>query len=193
MKNKNRYNIPNFLSMYRLLSFPFVMYLVFSGNEHLFAVFLIINLITDALDGIIARTFHLQTEFGARLDAFADVGMYISAITGVFVFKAADFAAHLLSLYIYTGVFAGSVFISLLKFGRFPSLHLYSSKTGGYLQGIFFFVLFVFGFDVRFYYFVVIWAILAFCEQICVQWVLREPMSNAKGLYWVLKCRTKRE
>ena len=193
MKNEKIYTVPNFLSLYRLLSFPFVMYLAFSNNERLFAIFLIINLITDALDGIIARMFHVQTELGARLDAFADIGMYICAITGVFVFKAADFAPHLLSLYIYIGFFACSVLISLLKFKRFPSLHLYSSKTGGYLQGIFFFVLFIFEFNMWFYYFVIILAILAFCEQISVQWVLNEPVSNAKGLYWVLKCRKKRE
>ena len=193
MKNEKIYTVPNFLSLDRLLSFPFVMYLAFSNNERLFAIFLIINLITDALDGIIARMFHVQTELGARLDAFADIGMYISAITGVFVFKAADFAPHLLSLYIYIGFFACSVLISLLKFKRFPSLHLYSSKTGGYLQGIFFFVLFIFEFNMWFYYFVIILAILAFCEQISVQWVLNEPVSNAKGLYWVLKCRKKRE
>ena len=150
MKNEQIYNLPNFLSLYRLLSFPLVMYFAVSGNERLFAVFLIINFLTDALDGIIARMFRLQTELGARLDALADVGMYICAITGVFVFKAADFAAHLLSLYVYIGTFAGSVLISVLKFMRFPRLHLYSSKIGGYLQGIFFFVLFVFGFDARF-------------------------------------------
>ena len=187
MQKNNIYNIPNFLSLYRLLSFPFVMYLVIIGNERLFAVFLIINLLTDSLDGIIARTFRLQTELGARLDALADVGMYISAIIGVFVFKAADFTEYLLSLYIYIGAFVTSILVSLLKFKRFPSLHLYSSKIGGYLQGIFFFVLFLFGFYTTFYYFVIIWAILAFCEQICVQLTLNKPMSNAKGLYWVLK------
>jgi len=187
MQKKNIYNIPNFLSLYRLLSFPFVMYLVINDNERLFAIFLIINLLTDSLDGIIARTFRLQTELGARLDAFADVGMYISAITGILVFKATDFVEHLLSLYIYIGTFVSSILVSLLKFKRFPSLHLYSSKIGGYLQGLFFFILFVFGFYAMFYYFVIIWAILAFYEQICVQLSLDKPMSNAKGLYWVMK------
>lgn len=163
------------------------MYLAISKNETLFTVFLMINLITDALDGIIARVFHLQTELGARLDALADVGMYISAVTGIFIFKATDFIPHMLSMYVYIGVFIGSILASLVKFRRFPSLHLYSSKIGGYFQGIFFFILFVFGFDTMFYYFVIVWAILAFCEQICVQLVLEKPTSNAKGLYWILK------
>lgn len=149
--------------------------------------FLVINLITDALDGIIARAFRLQTELGTRLDALADVGMYICAITGILIFKTADFAPHTVILYVYIAAFIGSVLISLLKFKRFPSLHLYSSKIGGYLQGIFFIVLFVFGFNATFFYFVIIFAILAFCEQICVQCALKQPMSNAKGLYWVLK------
>jgi len=187
MKNENIYTIPNFLSLYRLLTFPLVMYFTFSSKEMLFAVFLIINLITDSLDGIIARTFNMQTKLGARLDALADVGMYICAITGILVFKATDFAPHIWSLYVYIGFYAASVLISLLKFKRLPSLHLYSSKTGGYLQGIFFFVLFAFGFNAGFYYFVIAVAILTFCEQIAVQWALDEPMSNAKGLYWVLK------
>lgn len=193
MKKENLINVPNFLSLYRLLSFPLIMYFVFSDNERLFTIFLIINLITDSLDGIIARTFHLQTKFGARLDSLADEGMYISAITGIIVFKAADFAPHLLSLYFYIGIYVCSILISLLKFKRFPSLHLYSSKVVGYLQGIFFFVLFVYGFHAGFYYFVIFLAILTFCEQILVLLTLVEPISNAKGLYWVLKNKNNRK
>ncbi len=193
MRKENIYTIPNFLSFYRLISFPFVLYLAIDKQERLFAVFLIINLITDALDGIIARSFKMQTEIGARLDAGADIGMYITAIMGIFIFKAADFAPHLTSLYIYIGVFAASVLVSLIKFGRLPSLHLYSSKVGGYFQGLFFFILFAFGFYSAFYYFVIVWAILAFCEQICVQLSLKIPTSNAKGLYWVLKNKNNTE
>ena len=187
MNKNNLLTVPNLLSFYRLLTFPCVLYLALSGQEQLYVIFLVINLITDALDGIIARVFKMETEFGARLDALADVGMYITAIIGVFKFKAGDFAPHLLSLYIYIFVFLVSILIPVIKFGRFPSLHLYSSKIGGYLQGLFFFVLFISEFYTLFYYLVIIWAILAFCEQICVQLVVKQFVTNAKGLYWVLK------
>ena len=187
MNIKKLITIPNILSSYRLLSFPFVLYLALSCQERWYVIFLCINLITDSLDGIIARAFNMQTAIGARLDAMADIGMYITAIVGIFVFKSADFSPHLVSLCIYIAVFAASVLVSLIKFKRLPSLHLYSSKIGGYMQGIFFFVLFTVGFYAPVYYFVIIWAILAFCEQIAVQLILKVPTSNAKGAYWVLK------
>ena len=187
MSKNNLLTVPNILSFYRLLTFPWVLYLALSGHEYLYVIFLVINLITDALDGIIARAFKMETEFGARLDALADIGMYITAIVGIFQFKADDFSPHLLSLGIYVFVFFVSVLIPVIRFGRLPSLHLYSSKAGGYLQGIFFFVVFTYGFFTSFYYLVITWAILAFCEQICVQLVVNRFITNAKGLYWVLK------
>ena len=185
--SKELINIPNILSGYRLLSFPFVLYLELSLQEQLFAGFLIFNLFTDILDGFIARRFNLQTEFGARLDSLADNGTYILAILGIFIFKAEDFAPHLLSFYIFIGLYITTVAVSLLKFKKTPSLHLYSSKIGGYIQGFFFFLLFAFGFYTGYYYFMITWGILSFLEHISVQLLLPEMRSNSKGLYWILK------
>ncbi len=185
-ENKNL-NLPNVLSAYRIMIFPLVMYFALSGREQLFVTFLVVNLITDILDGWIARRFNLQTEFGARLDSMADVGTYILAIVGIFTYKLLDFEPHLLSFLIFVGLFLTCNLFALIKFGRLPSLHLYSSKIGGYIQGVFFFVLFVFGFNTIFYYFMIIWGILSFLEHLTVQILIKEMRSNAKGLYWVLK------
>jgi len=187
IKKNNIYNLPNFLSLYRLLMFPYILYLGFSGQESLFAILLTINLITDVLDGLIARCFNMQTEFGARLDSIADFGTYIAAIAGVFFFKASDFQPHLVSFFVFIFLLCFAHILSLVKFRRLPSLHLYSWKIGGYIQGAFFIVLFLFGFYPAFYYFTIIWGILAFSEHIVIQLIIREMQSNAKGLYWVLK------
>lgn len=187
MIDKNKITIPNILSFYRLIAFPFILYFEINKLENLFVIFLVINLITDILDGFIARRFNMQTEFGARLDSIADVGTYILAIIGIFVFKATDFQPHLLSFNIFISLFLISNIVSLIKFKRFPSLHLYSSKIGGYIQGSFFFVLFVFGFNLYYYYFMITWGILSFAEQIAIHLILKEKKSNVKGLYWLLK------
>ena len=184
---KQYFTLPNILSFYRIVAFPFILLLALNGYETAFVILLMINLLTDILDGIIARALNQQTEIGARLDSLADLGTYILAVTGVIVFKASDFAPHLLSFGIFMGLFVLANVLSLLKFKRFPSLHLYSWKIGGYIQGIFFFILFVFGFHAGFYYFMIGWGILAFLEHILIQLIIPEMRSNQKGLYWVLK------
>jgi len=185
--NKALINVPNVLSFYRLISFPLILYLGIMHIERPFVVLFAINLVTDVLDGMIARFFNLQTEFGAKLDSIADFGTYILAIVGVFVFKESEFAPHMSSFLVFIGLFFGSYLLTLIKFRRFPSLHLYSWKIGGYIQGFFFFVLFVFDFYTPYYYFMVTWGILAFSEHIIIQLILPEMRSNQKGLYWVLK------
>lgn len=189
MVKKEYINIPNILSFYRLISFPLIMYLAIIGEEKIFVILFCINLITDFLDGIIARVFKMETEFGARLDSLADIGTYILAILGVFLFKLDEFQPHLNSFYVFIGFYLAPNILSLIKFKRTPSFHLYSWKIGGYIQGIFFFILFVFDFYPAYYYFMIIWGILAFSEHMIIQLILPEMRSNQKGLYWVLKNR----
>lgn len=182
-------NIPNLLSLYRLLSFPFVLYLGLYGYETLFVWLLVINLITDVLDGLIARLFKLQTEIGAKLDSIADAGTYILAIVGIFKFRYSDMEPYFGTFFIFIGLFIASHILFLIRFKRMPSFHLYSWKICGYIQGIWFFTLFVFAFWEPFYWVMVLTGIAAFIEHIVIQLIIRKPSSNLKGLYWVLRNR----
>ncbi len=180
-------NIPNMLSFYRLLAFPVILFLAVTGREQAFAILIIISLITDVLDGLLARLLNQQTEFGARLDSIADFSTYFLVFLGIVLFKRSDFAPHIVSFTIFLTLLVSALILSFIKFGRFPSLHLYSWKIGGYIQGIFFAVLFGYKFYTPFYYFMITWGILAFLEHIVIQLIIPEMRSNAKGLYWVLK------
>lgn len=167
--------------------FPYILYLGISRQEQLFAILLTVSLITDVLDGLIARCFNMKTELGARLDSIADFGTYIAAIAGIFIFKASDFYPYSGSFFIFIFLLCFAHILSLIKFGRMPSLHLYSWKIGGYIQGIFFIVLFLSGFYPVFYYVMIVWGILAFSEHIIIQLIINEMLSNGKGIYWVLR------
>jgi len=193
LRDKSIYSIPNLLSFYRIVSFPAVLYFALTGNELLYFILILIDLITDILDGFIARRFNLQTEFGARLDALADIGMYILAFSGVIIFKANELEPYLFSLLIFFTVFVLPKIISWIKFRTFPSLHLFSSKIGGYLQGFFFLSLFTIGFSPVFYYIMIICGILSFLEQIIIVLIVKEMKSNMKGLYWILNDKKTKE
>ncbi len=184
---RKKITIPNIVSFYRLLAFPVILYLALTGYKQAFAVLIVINLVTDVLDGMLARMLNQKTEFGARIDSIADMGTYFLVFVGIWMFKREEFAPHIVSFSIFIGLLLVSLGLSLVKFGRFPSLHLYSWKIGGYIQGTFFGVLFAFGFYTPFYYFMIIWGILAFLEHIAIQLIIPEMRSNAKGIYWVLK------
>ncbi|HKQ10610.1 MAG TPA: CDP-alcohol phosphatidyltransferase family protein [Rhizomicrobium sp.] len=182
-------NIPNALSAYRLGMAPVVAGLALTGREKLFVLLIVISLISDILDGLIARAFRLQTAFGAKLDSIADDATYIAAFIGVLVFKAAEIGPHMPLLYLFMAMVVLTSLVHLVKFGRFPSFHLYSFRVGGYLQGGFLVFLFVHGFEVHLFYFVFLYGIAACLEVILVTLVVRQPISNARGLYWVLRDR----
>lgn len=183
-------NIPNLLSLYRLISFPFILILALNYKEKHFSWFLLINLITDVADGLIARAFKMETPFGAKLDSIADFGTFLLALIGIYIFKADDFAPHLISFGVFIGLFILSHLLALIKFKQMPSLHLYSWKIGGYIQGSFFAFLFMDQFYTPYYYVMLIWSYFAFTEHIVIQLLINKMKSNAKGLYWVLKDKT---
>ncbi|HHV02628.1 MAG: CDP-alcohol phosphatidyltransferase family protein [Bacteroidales bacterium] len=192
MDRKQIFTIPNVLSFYRLLAFPFILWFIISGKECLYAIFLIINLVTDFLDGLIARAFKQETELGAKLDSFADNLTYILAFTGLFVFKGNDFTPHLISFLIFIAFLVGSVVMSLIRFRTTPSFHLYSTKISGYIQAAFFICLFTVGFITAFYYFMIAWGIMAAIEHMIIQLIIPQMRSNVRGLYWVLKEKKKK-
>ncbi|HKU65587.1 MAG TPA: CDP-alcohol phosphatidyltransferase family protein, partial [Rhizomicrobium sp.] len=76
-------NIPNALSAYRLGMVPVLAGLALTGREKFFVLLIVISLVSDILDGLIARAFRLQTAFGAKLDSIADDATYIAAFIGV--------------------------------------------------------------------------------------------------------------
>jgi cardiolipin synthase len=83
-KKEKNLNIPNTISVARiLLCFVFV-YLAFAGaGIWTLVIIFSIAAITDALDGFIARRFDMKTELGRKLDMFADRALMISAIIAI--------------------------------------------------------------------------------------------------------------
>ena len=68
----NSMNIPNFLTILRVIAIPFfIVTLSYEYTGIALAIFVGCG-ITDGLDGFIARTFHQRTKIGAFLDPLAD-------------------------------------------------------------------------------------------------------------------------
>ena len=73
---KEYFRIPNLMGYFRILMIPAFLYLYYHAQtpKGYLAAFLVlaISMLTDALDGFIARSFNMVTDFGKALDPVAD-------------------------------------------------------------------------------------------------------------------------
>ena len=74
LKNKETRNsqIPNILTLSRLLSPIIIIPLVISGNLKIALIFIILFALTDLLDGYIARKYNYVTNLGIEIDPICD-------------------------------------------------------------------------------------------------------------------------
>ena len=181
------FTIPNILSLYRIVVFPFIAWLIFQKEEKLFAIFITISLLTDILDGLIARVFKMETAIGAKLDSWADTGTYLLAFAAIYIFKWSLIKPHAWILLLFVAVWIFSYAIVFIKFKGLIGLHTWLFKLTGYLQGAFIVILFWVGFIPWFFYLAISVGTLACIEEIWIILTISQPHSNVRGLYWVRK------
>ena len=129
MKKVERPNLPNSLTIFRILALPFCAYALFkNGGEDdkwriiAFILFFIVGL-SDILDGRLARSRNQITEFGKLLDPIADKAMLATATVGASTLG-------MLSWWV-TGIFLiREVAVTILRFAVIKKGVIPASKGG---------------------------------------------------------------
>ncbi|HEX9201306.1 MAG TPA: CDP-alcohol phosphatidyltransferase family protein, partial [Acidobacteriaceae bacterium] len=143
-------------------------------------------LLSDILDGLIARTFHLTSKLGASLDSIADLLTLTLGITGILVFQRAFVSAHFRVLLLVIVLHIVEVIASLWRYGKVSSFHALLTRIAAYLQGIFAMSLFFWGYLGWLFHTTVIVAVLAMAEEMALIYLLPEWRSDVGGLHRVL-------
>lgn len=77
-------NVPNLLSLMRLACAPLMVAFAFgTGSRPWFFALLGTALLTDALDGFLARRLHAESDLGRRLDSWGDYAMAVAVVVGI--------------------------------------------------------------------------------------------------------------
>lgn len=181
--------LPNGISLARLMSVPVLMILAFSGKEEAFIWLLLAALLSDILDGLIARGFGFTSSLGAMLDSIADSLFMIAAACGVWVFHQEFVQQHGMTVLFVLGLWLLQMLASFWRYGRLSSFHAYTVRVGAYALGIFVMVLFIWGFNSWIFYLAVITNVLGYLEEFLLLWLLPDWTPNARGVYWVLRKR----
>ena len=77
---KHNLNVPNVLTVIRLLLVPVYVALFASGEKYAALTVFLLASLTDLLDGRIARKYNLITDFGKLMDPLADKIMVLTAM-----------------------------------------------------------------------------------------------------------------
>jgi len=80
----NVINIPNLLTLGRILLTPLIVYFILIDQPMQALIFMAIAGLTDMIDGAIAKHFNMRTTVGAYLDPLADKLMLVSTIVCLF-------------------------------------------------------------------------------------------------------------
>ena len=166
------------------------MYLLIAGDRGFFSIFIMISLVTDFLDGLFARMLNQKTAIGAKLDSIADLGTFILAISGLFRFESEFLSAHSILMISYVCLYLLCPVIGFVKYKKLTSFHIYAFKITAYIQAIFLLVLFSYGYSPWAFYPALWIGIYSCLEELIIIFLLPEPISDVKGLFWVLKSRT---
>jgi cardiolipin synthase (CMP-forming) len=81
-------SIPNLITLARIILVPIVVWAIISGEMlAAFALFVVAGM-TDAVDGFLAKRFHMASELGAYLDPLADKALIVSIYVALGIAKA---------------------------------------------------------------------------------------------------------
>jgi CDP-diacylglycerol--glycerol-3-phosphate 3-phosphatidyltransferase len=179
--------LPNLLSAARLLASPVLATLAYLQQETAFTWVLIPALLSDILDGLIARLFALQSRLGAILDSVADTLLMLVSCYGIWVFHPEVIREHAWLCGTAVGLWLLEDVLALLRYGRLSSFHTYLSKIVANLLGLFIGWLFLFGFEPWLLTVAAGASILASLEELALLRALPQWRADVRGLWWVLR------
>ncbi|MBM9499167.1 CDP-alcohol phosphatidyltransferase family protein [Leptospira sp. 201903071] len=180
-------NIPNSITFCRVLLFPVLIYFVFREERILFSWIFFFALLSDILDGLLARVLKVQSAFGARLDSIADLLTFVSGIYGILIFEPSFVSNYLSWIATVLGLYFAEMIYSLIKFSSISSFHTYASRVAAYALGILFMTLFWFGAWSPLLYLSFFLCCFAYAEEIVILFYLKELKPNVRGMYWIWK------
>ena len=81
-------NIPNLITLGRILLVPVIIWAITSGQMAAAFFLFVIAGVSDAVDGYLAKRFHMQSEMGALLDPLADKALLVSIYVALGIWGA---------------------------------------------------------------------------------------------------------
>ena len=170
--------VPNALSILRLTCLiPLILLRPFTLP---FTIVYLVAIVSDMLDGPIARKFKIATPFGATLDSIAD--FFLVVVMLVRLIPIIDFSNWILTWITFAIVLrALSIAIAFIRYKRIAFIHTYFNKFFSFILCLFPFLYLFLDADAVFTVILVI-AMIAFFEELWINITSKELDLDHKGI-----------
>jgi cardiolipin synthase len=173
----------NGITLYRIIAAPFLLLLLFTKQYDIFKWLLGVSFFTDLIDGYLARKYKVTSILGTKLDSIGDDLTVLVALIGLIVLKPDFITQHIAIFIILLVLFIVQTTYAFIRYRKMTSFHTYLAKTAALLQGVF--LLLVFFTDEPNL------TILELIEEIILVTILPKWQTNVKGIYWVIKTKSR--
>ncbi|MBT7259335.1 CDP-alcohol phosphatidyltransferase family protein [SAR92 clade bacterium H231] len=180
----NLYSIPNILSLLRLALVPVLVGLASAQRGDIFLVVLAVSLLSDVLDGYLARKLGLVSELGAKLDSWGDILTYAAMILGLHLIWPDIFDKQAEFLFAAMMSFILPTLLAFRKFGAYPSYHTWGAKLAAVLMAPAYYVLILADAD-SFFRVVILFHLLVAAEEMAITFILNRPRSNVGSVFYL--------
>jgi phosphatidylglycerophosphate synthase len=184
--------IPNLLTLFRMLCVPILLLMAWHGYETAFMVLLAAAFLSDALDGLAARLSGQVSQFGAKLDSWADVSLFLTITVSAWwlwpeiVRREAVYVSVVMACYLLPAI------VGYLKFRAVTSYHTWIVKCAVAAIAVSLYVFFLGG-PVWPFRLATVACVLAAIEEIAITAVSTELHSDVRSLWDVLQHLSKKK
>jgi CDP-diacylglycerol---glycerol-3-phosphate 3-phosphatidyltransferase len=180
------WTIPNLISMFRLVCAPFLVLAGLAKTPMLFFAILALMLLSDALDGFLARRWNQTSVLGAKLDSYGDYATYMAVTFGAWLQWPERIERETFVILFAVAVFILPALVSIIKFHRFASYHTLITKVAAVLMSLAIFALLLFDRSWPLYIAVTVLSIEA-VENIAITLSLKEPRTDISSYFTLHK------
>lgn len=130
------WTIPNGLSALRVGIGPLMLVMAAARQPVSFVCLLGVSLVTDLLDGLLARALRERSRLGSRLDTWGDITTFVAAGLGGWLLWPGVIRCEAPFMGAAAAALGVSGLAGLLKYRRLPSYHTWSAKFSTAVIGI---------------------------------------------------------
>lgn len=181
-----KFNIPEWIILYRVSSWPFLIWAIVSGERNIFAWLLLVSFISDFCDGMLSRRLRAVNDRGIGLEVLGEKLTLITAVAGFIYYDYSFLTRHTFLISILMGLIIIQAALSLFRYRKMRSFRTIASKISFTVSATFLVTTFFAGPIEWLFYLTVLLAILKTVEDIAIMFLLPVWRTNVKGLYWLI-------